>query len=205
MQIQPCHFVGEAPTGAPRLRLVEGLDVVDRDRARLQARAVLRSCLTAELGCAEAELEISNLRNQPPQLRMHGQLLETLHCSISHAPGLALLAWHRGAAVGVDIQAVDGHMPRAELEAVAWLFLQPKVAQALSGFAENALFLEAFAQAWARQEAQLKCAGLGLMEWSAGLQARLTGMSCASLLLAQGHAAAVAWWPATDKEPVRRG
>ena len=64
--------------------------------ARLQARAALRSCLALELGCAEPELEISNLRNQPPRLRLHGQLLDELHCSISHAPGLALLAWHRG-------------------------------------------------------------------------------------------------------------
>lgn len=200
MQIQTCELAGEAPVGWPRLRLVKGLDARDRDSARLQARAALRSCLALELGCAEPELEISNLRNQPPRLRLHGQRLDELHCSISHAPGLALLAWHRGGAVGVDIQAVDEGMPRAELEAVARLFLPPKVVEMLSDTAEGALFFEEFAGAWAQQEAQLKCAGLGLVEWSAELQARLTGMSCASLSLAQGHAAAVAWWPAADQE-----
>lgn len=100
MQIQTCELVGEAPVGWPRLRLVKGLDARDRDSARLQARAALRSCLALELGCAEAELEISNLRNQPPRLRLHGQLLDELHCSISHAPGLALLAWNWGGSGG---------------------------------------------------------------------------------------------------------
>ena len=193
MQIQCCDLGGMPADGIPQLRLVQGLDASDRDMARLQARAALRNCLAAEQSCAEADLEISNLRNQPPQVWMRGQLQEALHCSVSHAPGLALLAWCWNGAVGVDIQAVDASASRAELQAVTQIFLSPKVAAVLTGIAVDALFFEKFADTWAQQEAVLKCAGLGLVEWSAELQMRLAGIRSASLSLLDGYAAAVAW------------
>ena len=197
MQIQPCCLDGAAG-GGPQLRLVQGLDEGDRDVARLQARAALACCLAAELGCAEAELKFSNLRGQPPQVQLRGQLLKSLHCSISHAQGMALLAWHFGAVVGVDIQAVDRHVSRLELQAVAQLFFAPEVAEAISDIAVDAIFFEAFAQAWAVQEARLKCAGLGLVEWSGELEAGLAGIHSASVPLpvsstAVACRAAVAW------------
>lgn len=197
MQIQPCCLDGAAG-GGPQLRLVQGLDEGDRDVARLQARAALACCLAAELGCAEAELKISNLRGQPPQVQLGGQLLKSLHCSISHAQGMALLAWRFGAVVGVDIQAVDRHVSRPELQAVAQLFFAPEVAEAISDIAEDAIFFEAFAQAWAGQEARLKCAGLGLVEWSGELEAGLAGIHSASVPLPVSSTtvacrAAVAW------------
>lgn len=201
MQVQHCFVNGQALQSAPQLRLVQGLDVADRDSARSQARAALRSCLAPELGCAEAQLEISNLRNQPPQLLLRSQMLSAPYCSISHAPGIALLAWHWRGAVGVDIQAVAPSIPRHELEDVARLFFQPNKALALMGIAQDALFFERFAQAWTQQEAQLKCAGLGLVEWSAALQARLAALNCASPVLADGldgYAAAVAWTGASS-------
>jgi 4'-phosphopantetheinyl transferase len=166
MQIGPCLFAGEQRAAAPQLRLVQGLDATDRDRARGQARAALRTCLAPELGCTEAELEVSNLRNQAPRLLLRGKPLAAPHCSISHAPGLALLAWHGRGAVGVDIQAVDATVPRRELEDVARLFLRPETARKLLDIAPDTLF-EAFASAWTQHEARLKCAGLGLAEWSA--------------------------------------
>ena len=197
MLIQPCCLDGAAG-GRPQLRLVQGLDEGDREVARLQARAALVCCLAAELGCAEAELKISNLRGQAPQVQLRGQLLKSLHCSISHAHGMALLAWHFGAAVGVDIQAVDRQVSRPELQAVAQLCFAPEVAEALSDIAVDALFFEAFAQAWAGQVARLKCAGLGLVEWSGELEAGLAGIHSASVPLpvsstAVACRAAVAW------------
>lgn len=203
MQIRPCLFAGERQAGAPQLRLVQGLDATDRDRARSQARVALRTCLAPELGCTEAELEVSNLRNQAPQLLLRGKPLAAPHCSISHAPGLALLAWHDRAAVGVDIQAVDATAPRRGLEDVARLFLRPETAQKLLDIALDTLFFEAFASAWTQREARLKCAGLGLAEWSSSLQARLTGMDCAPLEPAAGYAGAVAWYGAAGSGGVR--
>ncbi|MBS3020467.1 hypothetical protein DJFAAGMI_03228 [Comamonas sp. PE63] len=196
MQIRPCVFAGERRADAPQLRLVQGLDAADRDRARGQARAALRTCLAPELGCTEAELEVSNLRNQAPRLLLRGKPLAAPQCSISHAPGLALLAWHDRAAVGVDIQAVNETTPRRELEEVARLFLRPETARKFLDIAPDTLFFEAFASAWTQHEARLKCAGLGLTEWSGSLQARLTGMDCAPLEPAAGYAGAVAWYGA---------
>lgn len=193
MRILPCLLAGGHRAGAPQLRLVQGLDATDRDRARSQARAALRACLAPEWGCADAELEISNLRNQAPRLRLRGNPLTAPHCSISHAPGLALLAWHGSGAVGVDIQAVDPAVPRCELEDVARLYLEPEVARALRDTVPDTLFFVAFAHAWTQHEARLKCAGLGLEEWSGALQRRLAGMDCAPLQPAAGYAGAVAW------------
>ena len=203
MQIRPCLLAGEQRAGAPQLRLVQGLDATDRDRARGQARAALRACLAPELGCTEAELEVSNVRNQAPRLLLRGKPLAAPHCSISHAPGLALLAWHGRAAVGVDIQAVDATAPRRELEDVARLFLSPETARKLLDIAPDTRFFEAFASAWTQHEARLKCAGLGLAEWSDTLQARLTGMACALLEPAAGYAGAVAWYGAAGSGGLR--
>ena len=183
---------GGALQSAPQLRLVQGLSH-DREQARLQARAALRSCLTKELGCPEDALQISNQRNEAPQLRLCGERLEQPFCSISHAPGLALLAWHGGGPVGVDIQAVNAGTARHELQAVAQIFLAPNMAQVLDGLAQDALFFKAFASAWAAQEARLKCAGVGLVEWSVELESSLTCVHCTPLAMADGYAAAVAW------------
>ena len=183
---------GGALQSAPQLRLVQGLSH-DREQARLQARAALRSCLTKELGCPEDALQISSQRNEAPQLWLCGERLAQPFCSISHAPGLALLVWHGGGPVGVDIQAVNAGTARHELQAVAQFFLAPNMAQALDGLAQDALFFKAFASAWAAQEARLKCAGVGLVEWSVELESSLACVHCTPLAMGHGYAAAVAW------------
>lgn len=197
MRMVPCAFAGWQDAGAPRVLQVLGLDVSDRDGARREARAALQACLAPELGCAEAELYITNLRNQAPRVLRRGEPLAALHCSISHAPGIALLAWHWQGPVGVDVQALDTAVPRSELEGVAKLFLDERAARALMGMAQDALFFEAFAVAWTQHEARLKCAGLGLVEWSGALAAQLAGMRCAAVPLAGAYAAAVAYRTAT--------
>ncbi|MEG2975613.1 MAG: hypothetical protein RR882_05980 [Comamonas sp.] len=197
MQVQHCVVEGGALLSAPQLRLVQGLSH-DREPARLQARAALRSCLAQNLGCPEDALQISNQRNEAPQLWLCGERLSQPFCSISHAPGLALLAWHGGGPVGVDIQAVNDGASRYELQAVAQVFLAPNTAQALDGIAQDALFFKAFASAWATQEARLKCVGLGLVEWSAELESSLACLHCTPVALADGYAAAVAWHRRSD-------
>lgn len=192
MRIEPCAFAGWQEAGAPQVRQVLGL-AVDRSQARLQARAALRACLAPELDCVEGELHISNLRNQAPRVLLRGEPLAALHCSISHAPGLALLAWHGQGPVGVDIQALDGTVPRRELADVARLYLEPNTVEMLMVTARDAHFFEAFAAAWTQHEARLKCAGLGLAEWSGALQARLAGMRCEAVRLGGEHAGALAW------------
>jgi 4'-phosphopantetheinyl transferase len=192
MQIQPCTFDGWQQSGAPRVRLVRGL-AMDREQARLQARAALQACLAPELGCGGDELHLTNQRNQAPRLLRRGQPLAAPHCTLSHAPGLALLAWHWQGPVGVDLQPVDATVPRSELERVARLFFDGKIAQALMSIGLHASFSEAFAATWTRHEARLKCAGLELVEWSAALQAQLADIDSVPVPLAEGYAGAVAW------------
>ena len=197
MQVQHCVVEGGALQSAPQLRLVQGLSH-DREQARLQARAALRSCLAQELGCPEDALQISNQRNEVPQLWLYGERLAQPFCSISHTPGLALLAWHGGGPVGVDIQTVNDGTSRIELQAVARIFLAPNTAEALDGIAQDALFFKAFASAWAAQEARLKYAGVGLVEWSAELESSLACLQYTPVALADGYAAAVAWHRRSD-------
>ena len=197
MQVQHCVVEGGERQTAPQLRLVQGLSY-DREQARLQARAALHSCLTQDLGCPEDALQISNQRNEAPQLWLYGERLGQPFCSISHALGLALLAWHGGGPVGVDIQAVNDGTSRHELQAVAQIFLAPKMAQVLDAIAQDALFFKAFASAWAVQEARLKCAGVGLVEWSAELESSLACLHCTPVAMADGYAAAVAWHLRSD-------
>lgn len=195
VQVQHCIVESGALQSAPQLRLVQGLSH-DREQARLQARAALRSALAQELVCPEAALQVSNQRNEAPQLWLHGKRLAQPFCSISHASGLALLAWHDGGPVGVDIQAVNDGASRHELIEVAQIFLVPKTTKALDGIAQDALFFKAFASAWAEQEARLKCKGLGLLEWSEVLQTQLADVRCAAFTPMAGYAGyagAVAW------------
>ena len=190
MQIQSCAV---ECAGAPQVRWVQGLDAADRDVARQQARMAMQNCLAAELGCMPDALELSNVRGQAPQLFRDGVLVESLGCSVSHAPGQALLAWHWGGAVGVDLQAVDRHATTAELLAVAKLYFDRKSLEVLMSYWGSALFFENFTQAWVTQEARLKCAGTGLLEWSEALDVHLSAIHCAPVLLGAQFKGAVAW------------
>ena len=190
MQIQPCAV---EVAGAPQVRWVQGLDTVDRDVARQQARMAMQNCLAAELDCMPDALELTNVRGQAPQLLKDRVLVESLGCSISHAPGKALLAWHWGGAVGVDLQAVERHATTTDLLAVAKLYFDRKSLEAFMNCWSDALFFEDFTQAWVTQEARLKCAGTGLVEWSQALDARLSAICCAPVLLDAQFKGAVAW------------
>ena len=190
MQIQPCAIEG---AGAPQVRWVQGLDAADRDAARLQARMAMQSCLAAELGCTPDELGLTNIRGQAPQLLRNGLLVESLGCSISHASGQALLAWHWGGPVGADLQAVDCNASVSELLAVAKLYLNRKSLKVLIECSSSALFFENFTRAWVAHEARLKCVGIGLVEWSEAVDVQLSAIRCAPIPLDAYFKGAVAW------------
>ena len=193
MQIQTCAFDGYLLAGAPQVRWVQGLNAEDRDIARHQVRSALRSCLAEKLGCSPDELEITNVRGRPAQVFRNSVPLKSLYCSISHASGSALLAWSWDEQVGVDVQAVDTDVPVHELLAISRLYFEKKSHEALVQYAQGAHFFGAFSQAWAAQEARLKCAGLGLVEWSETLELQLQTIRCTSLVLTEYLRGAVAW------------
>lgn len=127
----PCPFAGDRLAGAPQAhaldtRLAQAVAPgQERDHARAQARAALRRLLAAVLGCAPQALSVSDARGIPPRLgwTTGGRSgLDAIGLSISHAPGLSLVAWCPKGAVGVDVQAVPYATDRAELWRTAALF-----------------------------------------------------------------------------------
>lgn len=175
-----------------------------RRHARQQARALLCAQLAPVLGCAAQALAVSDTRGQPPRLVWRGpghapDALAGIGLSIAHAPGLSLVAWHAGGAVGVDVQALPPGADAAELRRTAALVLPPESVLALDQQAQTAPFFEAFCAQWAAHEARLKCLGQPLVEWNPALAAGLAGVCTAALVLPpwapSAGAAALAWRP----------
>ena len=210
----PCPVAGSDQPGAPRVwalatpgapaRRSTGKPEDERQDARSAARAALRRLLAEHLGCAPDDLALSSVRGQAPRLLRQGAgrspgVLGALHLSISHAPGLSLLAWCEGAALGVDVQAAPRDAPVPELLRTAALYLEPNTAQALAQQAQDASFFEAFTHAWSLHEARLKCLGQPLAEWSPTLGRALAPLHAAPLRLPPWappqHTAALAWSP----------
>ena len=173
-EIEPGAWMQALPAPAPGwpalslLWLRQPEDIAAAQR-RGNARRRVRELLARH---ADADAGIGRLAAQPSALQRAPQRL-----SISHAHPLGVVAWCDEAAgsVGVDLLDAVGAqaMRRDERAALARLYLGP------SREDETAA---AFADAWARHEARLKCAGLGLVEWSQSLDAALA--DCMALRLA---------------------
>lgn len=208
--LQACRFAGSAQAGAPRVWAIVWQapapagarpDTV-RARARATARGALARLLADALGLPAGAITLDDQRGRPPRaLAADPSLaprLAALGLSIGHASAASLIAWRQGGPVGVDLQAPPD-WPRAELLRLARDYLGDAAARSLAAQAEGPPLRRAFAAAWAAHEAQLKCLGEPLAEWSAALAARLTGGALAPLSLAVAgeqeheHAAAVAW------------
>ncbi len=171
-----------------------------RDHARALARQALVQALAAALDCPPQALCVRGAPGTAPRLAWAAggnAGLEAVGLSISHAPGLSLLAWNLQGAVGVDVQAAPTDTSATELLHTAALYLEPKAAQTLAQQARAAHFSIAFSQCWAQHEAALKCLGLGLVEYSPALAAQRAGVQTANLALPAwapaGLVAALAW------------
>jgi len=146
-----------------------------RPEARAAARLAARQALAALLGQPPDAVQLHAPPGQPPQVLGRPDI----GVSFSHEAGLSLVAVNLDGPVGVDV--VQASAPDDWL-AVARDYLGP---QAL------ALGAAGFAPAWAALEAQLKCCGFDLDEWSAEREQRLLA-ACLALPLAL-PCAAEAW------------
>jgi 4'-phosphopantetheinyl transferase len=133
--------------------------VADRQRTTA-AWAVARLLLGAATGVPPDRLHVD--RTCPGCGAQHGKPrlpgAPDLHVSVSHAGGCVAVAVARGAAVGVDVEAVvqvDG----ADLELLVQSTLAPEESAALAGRPDRA---RAFTICWTRKEAVLKATGQGL-------------------------------------------
>lgn len=144
--------------------------------SRDTVRAMARQAFAALLGVPA----LTNERGAPP--RAPGR--PALYLSLSHAPGLSLLACHTRP-VGVDVQA---RPVRVDASFVA-LYLGVCASDGVD-----------HAGLWTRHEARLKCAGIALTEWSEDLARQLAPLHTAEVELPGPNAdrhwsAAVAWAP----------
>ncbi len=203
-----CTAAGLEPCGALRVLALDtrapraAAPEAERRHARSATREAACGRLAALLGCTPRQLALSDMRGQPPRLHWLGPgaapgPLATLRLSLSHAPGVSLLAWHAHGAVGVDLQAVPHHAGTAELLRTAALYLGDAARQALARQAPGDEFADAFTRRWTLHEARLKCLGQPLCEWTPALGAALASVRAAALVLpawaGRGRVAAVAW------------
>lgn len=156
----------------PPARLLGLLDGVERDRAAAYRRAedrerfvlgvaVTRGVLGAYLAIPAADVVLD--RTCPDCGRPHGKVRlavegERVELSVSHSGDLVVVAFHRSAAVGVDVERVDPALDHSEL--YADVLADGEVAQL--GELDPAARPRAFMTYWTRKEAVVKATGEGL-------------------------------------------
>ena len=176
---------GASPVVAGNLLIaaVNSEKTPNRVDARRLVRRALSDILAAHLSCLPADVRLISTLGQALRLDLPGT---TIGLSVSHAPGLSLLAIHLNGPVGIDL------MPSfttpdwlEEIPRLAQDYLGPQVAAQLA-----ALPLDkqgaSFAAAWTRLEASLKCRGVGLDEWRTAPQKDLHHCHSFSLCLPAG-------------------
>ena len=132
-----------------------------RPAARLLVRAALCEFVAAQLGLAPGEVAIRAVPGEAPRLLLRGQVAGQ-GISVTHAGPFALAAFHAHGAVGIDVMQVQD-LP--DWDRVALDYLGPQVHGILAGL-DPSRRAKSFALAWTRREAQLKCLGLALSEFT---------------------------------------
>ena len=186
----PAAWQGQLQAYALPVPVLEATPQAQRDTARRSLHHAIVHTLADALHCDASSLSVQRRAGQAPILCRDGQALPGLHLSLAYGDALAVWAWSLQHALGVDVQAIPVGGDDAEWLALAQLYLVPTIAANLAGFQGSALRL-AFAEQWAQLEAQLKCAGLPLVEAHARAADWNAGMQCA-VLPAASHRAAVA-------------
>lgn len=187
------HWTGAAPLAMP----ADGLLVFslttpgtrNRDNARQLARSALREILAPLLGCAPESVPLRSPPGQPLRLDVpEGKI----GLSVSHETGFSLLAIHLNGTVGVDLlRLADIPEDDAELQRLSADYCGAESAASLAAQPKEAR-RQAFAQAWVRLEASLKCLGEGLTEWSPQRQVMLADCRIREIALPEGMVGAVA-------------
>jgi len=164
-------------------------DSRNRDSARRLVRNALCRILALLLDCRPESVPLLSPPGQP--LRLAGPA-EKIGLSVSHETGISLLAIHLHGAVGIDVlRPADIPVDDTELLRLSSDYFGPEAAAQLSLLPQEAR-RQAFALAWVKLEAGLKCLGEGLAEWSPQRQALLADCRVRALGLPEGLVGAVA-------------
>jgi 4'-phosphopantetheinyl transferase len=134
---------------------------VPRAEARTRIRLALRAMVAAALGFATERIALHCVPGSAPRLLVDG-VPSAAGVSFAHDGQISVAAYHAHGPVGVDLMQVQ---ETPDWFDVARDYLGPQAAASLAATpaAERG---RAFAQAWTRREACLKCLGLALSEWT---------------------------------------
>ena len=181
-------LTGKALAEAPglHLRCLKTPETPLRESARRIVRGALRETLANLLPAEGESLALISVPGQPIRL---APPWADVGLSVSHEPGLSLFAINLDGPVGVDLLRVTA-LP-ADIDAVAHDYLSPDTARALD-LLPAVQRQQAFAVAWTRLEACLKCRALELREWTPELAERLEPCRVANLAMPTGWVGAVA-------------
>lgn len=156
-----------------------------RHIARERIRSALREALGILLDLPAQSVPLISAPGQACRIALPNQ---QSGLSISHQPGLSVAAINLRGAIGIDLMQPDA-VP--DWQQVAHDYLGPQVCKRILEHPENRQ-AHAFAQAWTRYEASLKCLGLGINEWHTALHNNLRRCSVTELALPNGSVGAVA-------------
>ena len=152
--------------GEPRWREIISQDEQRRaDRFRFAidrqtftaARALLRILLGAYAGLAPQAVSFSYAEQGKPSLNVRPQN-ERVEFNLSHSGEIALLAFARGRAVGVDIERIRENL---DPEKIARRFFSRHEQNELSALPPSQRYA-GFFRCWTRKEAYIKARGAGL-------------------------------------------
>ncbi|HEY3432986.1 MAG TPA: 4'-phosphopantetheinyl transferase superfamily protein [Rhodocyclaceae bacterium] len=159
----------------------------DRTQARRLVRSALVELLAAKLGCDRADIQLIDQPGQAVRLALPRDKGKSLGVSISHEPGLSLLAINLHGPIGIDLMQCPEAPPwQTEIPQLARDYLGPDIARELANLPPQAQAL-LFAKYWTQQEARLKCLGLGLEEWSVARQQQFARLENYALALPAGY------------------
>src|SRR5271157_4761942 len=129
-----------------------------RDRQRYVAsRAILRMILAGYLAADPENLSFAYSKKEKPSLGP-AYAESNITFNLSHSGGVALFAFTRQRALGIDVEQVRRDF---DVEAIARRFFSPHEQEQLAAFSGDAKF-EAFFRCWTRKEAYIKATGEGL-------------------------------------------
>lgn len=130
----------------------------DSDRKKfVRTRTTLRNLLSHYTGVAAKEISFSYNEHGKPYLTDQGKS-NSLFFNVTHSQDIALFAFTRHCAIGIDIEYMRNDVKCLEL---AQRFFSKQEYQALTQLSGNAL-IEGFYRCWTRKEAFVKAMGTGL-------------------------------------------
>lgn len=155
-----------------------------REAARLRIRAVLTAALAAHFDIDAGRIALHSPQGVAPWAIVALDAGDQrVALTISHDGDISVAAYSFNGAVGIDVMSIS---PVPDWRAVARDYLGPVAASKLAARSDGERDA-AFAHAWSKHEARLKCLGLQLSEWCDERAVALPACRCFPLALPDGY------------------